>query len=49
MILNEEDMINAIISKGVWNKLPATKKILIYDKLEDIKKIVKSEVSFLFN
>ena len=48
MILNEEDMIDATISRSVWNKLPATKKILIYSKLREIKKIVKSEV-FLFN
>ena len=49
MILNEEDMIDATIGRDVWKQLPVTKKLQVYRKLQDIKKIVKSEVSFRFN
>ncbi len=46
MIMNEEDMIDAIIGRDVWKQIPATKKLQLYSKLKDIKKIVKSEILF---
>lgn len=47
MMLSEDDMIMSCIHPDLWDRIPPTKKILIWKKFSEIKEIA-SKKDFLF-
>lgn len=42
MMMNEDDMIMSCIPHKTWDKIPPTKKILIWKKFKEIKDLASS-------